>query len=120
MALYAQRLGKVYVSSTTWVKQIRLNGWLRPRKRLYPAKPKIGHRARQPNEAWHVDLTIVKLLNGTKVYLHAVIDNYSRKILAWRLDTQFNVMNTVIILREAARQAAALAGHPTLVVDGGV
>ena len=40
-------------------------------------------RAMAPNEIWHVDVTVLKLLDGTKAYIHAVIDNYSRKILAW-------------------------------------
>jgi transposase-like protein len=37
-------------------------------------------RAARPNEAWHIDVTILKLLDGTKAYLHAAIDNYSRKV----------------------------------------
>jgi hypothetical protein len=28
-------------------------------------------------------VTIIRLLDGTKAYVHAVIDNFSRKILAW-------------------------------------
>ena len=29
------------------------------------------------NEIWHIDTTVVRLLDGSKAYLHAVIDNYS-------------------------------------------
>jgi transposase-like protein len=53
--------------------------------RLYPKKATIGIRASRPNEIWHVDTTIIRLLNGTKAYLHAVIDNYSRKIQSWTI-----------------------------------
>jgi putative transposase len=77
---------------------------IRPRVREYPAKPKVGVRATKPNEAWHVDTTIIKLLDGTKAYLHAVIDNYSRKILAWRLADTMTPTSTYAVLVEAAKQ----------------
>lgn len=82
LALHAQRIGKVFAHPGTWAKLVREKGWGRPRLRLHPPKPKVGFRASAPNEAWHVDATIIKLLDGTKAYLHAVMDNYSRKILA--------------------------------------
>jgi len=86
--------------------------------RLYPPKPKIGLRATAPNEVWHVDATIIKLLDGTKAYLHAVIDNYSRRILAWTVAEKLNPMNTCYVLRQAA---ACLNGSDTKVyMDSGV
>jgi len=30
-----------------------------------------------------VDTTIIRLLDGSKACLHAVIDNFSRRVLAW-------------------------------------
>ena len=78
LALLAQRLGKVYASAATWAKLIRDRGWRRGRQRVYPAKAKVGVRATKPNEYWHVDASILKLLDGTKVYIHAVVDNLSR------------------------------------------
>ena len=82
LALCAQRAGKVFAHPATWSKLIRDRGWRRPRVRVYPPKPKVGVRASAPNEAWHMDVSIVRLLDGTKAYLHAVIDNYSRRTLA--------------------------------------
>ena len=54
---------------------------------VYPAKPTLGIRASKPDEFWHLNTTRIKLLDHTTVYLHAVIDNYSRRILAWCLST---------------------------------
>jgi hypothetical protein len=34
---------------------------------------------------WHIDTTVIRLLDGSRAYLHAVIDNFSRRILAWRI-----------------------------------
>jgi transposase InsO family protein len=86
LALHAQRIGKVIASPSTWYRLVREAAWRRPRNRVYPTKPKIGIRAKTPGELLHLDVTIVKLLDGTRAYLHAVIDNYSRKILAWTLE----------------------------------
>lgn len=30
---------------------------------------------------WHIDTTVIRLLDESRVYLHAVIDNFSRRIL---------------------------------------
>jgi putative transposase len=102
LALHAQRVGKVFASPTTWYRLIRRRGWRRPRTRVYPAKPKIGIRATAPGELLHLDVTIIKLLDGTRMYLHAIIDNYSRQILSWTLETRLGSGATCRVLREAA------------------
>jgi putative transposase len=38
---------------------------------------------------WHIDTTVIRLLDGTPAYLHPVIDNFSRRILAWRVADTF-------------------------------
>jgi len=37
-----------------------------------------------PNHVWATDITYIKL-NGANVYLTAVVDLYSRKVLSWNL-----------------------------------
>lgn len=85
LALLAQRTGRVFAAAATWSKLIRQRGWRRPRRRVHPEQPKIGIRASKPDEIRHIDTTIIRLLDGTKVDLHAVIDNFSRRILAWKV-----------------------------------
>ena len=46
---------------------------------------------------WHIDTTIIRLLDGSRAYVHAVIDNYSRRILSWRVAGRFEPANTVFI-----------------------
>jgi transposase InsO family protein len=53
-----------------------------------------------------VDVTVLRLLDGTRAYLHAVIDNFSRRILAWRLSDRLLPGGTVAILLHAARSLA--------------
>jgi hypothetical protein len=52
---------------------------------VHPAKPKIGLRTTRANEMWHIDTTVIRLLDGTRAYLHAVIESFSRRTLAWRV-----------------------------------
>lgn len=120
LALLAQRLGKVYASATTWAKLIRERGWRRPRQRVYPAKAKVGVRAEKPDEYWHVDASILKLLDGTKVYIHAVVDNLSRKVLAWRVAERLEPATTRSILLEALDNSNLSQCLPKVVMDSGV
>ena len=120
LAVLAQRLGRVFAAPATWYKLVRERGWRRPRMRVHPRRPKDGVRATEPDELWHVDTTVIRLIDGTKVYLHAVIDNFSRRILAWRVSERFEFSTTVSILREAAHGAISAEDLPTLVADAGV
>jgi hypothetical protein len=79
LALLAQRLQRAFLSPGVWYRLIRERGWKRPRARVYPDKPKVGLRATKPNEIWHVDLSFIRLIDGTKVLIQAVIDNFSRR-----------------------------------------
>jgi transposase InsO family protein len=99
---------------------VRQRRWRRPRTRVHPKRAKEGIRASEPDELWHIDTTIIKLIDGTRVYLHAVIDNWSRRILAWRVAERLEVASTLAILREAARGAVSAEDVPTLVADAGV
>ena len=118
LARLAQRLGKVFASPTTWYRLVRQFQWRRPRKRVHPAKPKIGVRALRPNEIWHVDTTLIRLLDGSRAYLHAVIDNFSRRILAWKASATFDPSTTAELLLNASGDL--VDQKPILLADGGV
>ena len=60
------------------------------------------------------------MLDGTRAYLHAVIDNFSRRILAWTLLDRFDPASTVEILVAAGRAVDGLISPPTLLADAGV
>jgi transposase InsO family protein len=120
LSVLAQRLGKVFASPATWYRVVRRHRLRRPRRRVHPARPKIGIRAPAANCLWHIDTTVIKLLDGTRTYLHAVIDNFSRKVLAWRVAERFDPANAVAILLEAAQRMGSVASPPTLLADAGV
>jgi transposase InsO family protein len=120
LALLAQRLGRVFASATTWARLVKERGWRRPRKRVYPAKPKEGVRASRPNEIWHIDVCVIRLLDGTRTYLHAIIDNSSRRILAWQLAEKLSPLTTCELLRDAAEYLGVEDATPELYADSGI
>ena len=87
--------------------------------------PRPSHQAKNrppdhvPDEMWHIDTTVIRLLDGTRVYLHAIIDNFSRRILAWRVAEKFAPANSVAVLLEASRCATS-SDAPVVLADGGV
>lgn len=64
-------------------------------------------RVSRPNEVWSTDITYLKLPHG-HVFLVAIIDWYSRKVLAWRLS---NTMDTHFCI-EALDEAIRIYGAP--------
>jgi transposase InsO family protein len=98
---------------------VKKAGWKRPRKRVYPAKPKIGIRANAPGELLPLDVTIIRLLNGTRASLHGVIDNHSRRILSRSLEERLGGGRTCRILRETVVQLRDCPDDPIVVADSG-
>src|SRR5262249_40398865 len=64
LAVLAQRLNIVSASPSTWYRLVRTYPGRRPRLRIHPAKPKVGLRTSGPDEIWHIDTTVVRLLDG--------------------------------------------------------
>ena len=120
LAVLAQRLGRVWASPSTWYQLVRRFGWRRPRLRVHPAKPKVGLRTTGPDEMWHIDTTVIRLLDGTRAYLHAVIDNFSRRILAWCVADRCTPGRSVAVLLEATRCRTSAERPPVVLADGGV
>ena len=98
---------------------VRIHDWKRPRNRIYPPKSKVGIRAAKPNEIWHIDTSIVRLLDGRRAYLHAIIDNFSRRILAWCVGGTFDPAVTATLLLQAAK-GLLTDSVPQVYMDSGV
>jgi putative transposase len=88
-------------------------------RRPNTSKPASGHKVfpyllrklpvMRPNQVWAMDITYIPMSRGF-VYLAAVVDWFSRKILAWRLsitlETEFCI--------EAVKEALARHGRPEI------
>lgn len=73
----------------------------RPRKehKKYPYLLR-GKQIRYPNQVWASDLTYIRLPGGF-VYLVAIVDLYSRKVLSWRVSNSMDPSFCVAALEEA-------------------
>jgi putative transposase len=56
----------------------------------------------RPNQVWSTDITYIRLRTGF-VYLAAVLDWYSRLVLAWELSTSLEVSFCVAVVERALR-----------------
>src|SRR5271169_5623183 len=88
-------------------------------RRPNTSKPAPGHKIYpyllrgltidRPNQAWAMDITYIPMARGF-VYLAAVVDWFSRRVLAWRLSI---TMETGFCL-EAVEEALARHGRPEI------
>jgi putative transposase len=65
-------------------------------------------------------VTAIRLLDGMRVYLHAVIDNFSRRVLAWKLAARLEPQTTCAVLSAAAAGADLNSNAATVVADSGI
>lgn len=56
-----------------------------------------------PNQVWATDITYIKIKGGT-VYLVAIIDLYSRKILGWRISNTMDASFCIEVLEDAIKE----------------
>jgi putative transposase len=84
----------------------------RPRTtRRHPAHPVFPYLLRglaieQPNQVWAMDLTYIPMARGY-VYLAAVMDWFSRRVLAWRVSISMDAAFCIEALAEAIRKHGA-------------
>jgi len=122
LALYAAIMGFVVCSPSTWYRTIKVLDLKRQRSRVYQKDGKIGIRKNGPNELYHVDVTIIRLLNNTRIYIQLLLDNFSRYVIAWSVKSYQSGESTTALLREGAlhsRELGVFWNCPEIYSDGG-
>jgi putative transposase len=71
-----------------------------PQHPVYPYLLR-GVEVERPNQVWSTDITYIRLGNRGFVYLVAIIDWYSRKVLSWRLSNTLDTAFCVDCLDQA-------------------
>ena len=79
-----------------------------PGHKIYPYLLR-GVAVERPNQAWCMDITYIPMARGF-VYLAAVVDWFSRRVLAWRV----SITMEVDFCLEAVEEALARHGAPTI------
>lgn len=77
----------------------------------HPVYPYLlrGKKIFLPNQVWATDITYVKL-KGTHVFLVAILDLFSRRVLSWKLS---NTMDTAFCVA-ALEEAISIWGIPSI------
>lgn len=79
------------VSESTVYRLLRQAGWIKPKEsRTFPASGEYHTRTKHPNQMWQTDATHLLVKRWGWYYLISVLDDYSRKVLAWRLQTSLD------------------------------
>jgi putative transposase len=88
-------------------------------RRPNTSKPAPGHKiypyllrklaVTRPNQVWAIDITYIPLARGF-VYLTAIVDWFSRRVLAWRLSISMDVSFCI----EAVEEALGKYGTPEI------
>ena len=76
--------------------------------------PKFSYKLRgldiiRANQVWSTDITYIKI-NGGMVYLAAIIDWYSKAVLAWKIS---NTMDTALVM-DVLHEALSMYGKPEI------
>lgn len=107
-------IGRRHVA--TLMKRMRIEALYRkpntskpaPGHKIYPYLLR-GMTVSRPDQAWAMDITYVPMARGF-VYLAAVVDWYSRKVLSWRLSITMEAAFCI----EALEEAFARYGKPEI------
>ena len=74
------------VSESTVYRRLKKAGWIKPRGvKTFPASSEYHSKTSRPNEQWQTDATYLHAKNWGWYYLISVLDDFSRRILAWKL-----------------------------------
>ena len=79
------------VSESTVYRLLKTAGWIKPRVvKTFPASSEYHSKTDRPNEQWQTDATYLHAKNWGWYYLISVLDDFSRRILAWKLQSSMD------------------------------
>lgn len=109
------------VSESTVYRVLKREGLIRESNvQSFPAQKEYHTKPGEVNEQWQTDATYLHVQGWGWFYLISVLDDYSRKIIAWRLQNSMTGEDFVEVLEDACKIARVSEENmPNLVSDRG-
>lgn len=119
---YAFKKGFISMSRTSWYRYCLKLKISEERKEEKQKRKRGSVKAERPNQIWHMDVTEFITTDYIKFYIHTVLDNFSRKIIAYTVSRDKTAKTRLISLKEAVKNqfSTHLSDQELdLIVDGG-
>ena len=112
------------VSESSVYRILKAEGLIREvQLRSFPAESEYRIKTTRPNQQWQTDATYLLVKNWGWYYLISVLDDFSRRILAWGLHTTMRAGDFSQVVEAACERTgveqAPLSDRPRLVTDRG-
>ena len=103
---------------------LKKQGWIKPLEvKTFPASAEFTVKTRAPIELWQTDATYLLVKGWGWYYLISVLDDFSRKILAWRLQISMDADAFSEVVEGACEYTGISSPHvehkPLLLSDRG-
>jgi putative transposase len=119
IALYALRKNILPLSLNTWYKYVNKLGLARTKPVSRRKKNTISIRAERAHQIWHADITMFTTADQARHYIYLVADNFSRKIVAWKIARTVNAAFREQTIEDALRNVRVPLQNISLITDGG-
>jgi putative transposase len=102
LALRITDAGAFSVSESSCYRILKRNGLVKPAEVVgFKAGKEYHRKTSRPNEMWATDGAYLKVMGWGYYYLITVLDDYSRFILAWRLQVDMTANSLIEVVQEA-------------------
>lgn len=119
----AFKQGKTSMALSTWYRYAKRLGLTKARYAYKKKRKRVSFRAQEVNQTWHMDVTYYKTLDNVQFYIYTLVDNFSRKILAYDVSQTLSAAIRLESLKRAVNSefGVDLLAKPSieLIVDGG-
>jgi putative transposase len=115
---------RYFISESSVYRILKAAGLITsPAYAIQTAANEYQHQTTRINELWQTDFTYFKIIGWGWYYLSTILDDYSRKILAWKLCTQMAAEEVTLTLNMAISvtgvKAEKIKRRPRLLSDNG-
>ena len=112
--------GIVSANISTILKYARTMGLTSARKMLHLSRKKGSIVTTRPNEAWHIDVTVLRTQDGVRSYIQLIIDSFSKRILAFSVARSISGKATTALLRSTMESLPQTPENSIMLIsDGG-